>query len=111
VSVNLWFEHHIDAFLTACAQGRDWRAACAEAERNIGDKPRRVLTQRGLFEKGIRYSRQHLVRRVADGNFPAPFRMPDRVEPEVKVAIRARAVAAARAKRERAQSLSESMKE
>jgi hypothetical protein len=77
VGVNLWFEHIVDAYLKACAEGRDWREACAAAERNIGDKPRRVLTQKVLSEKGIGYTRQHLVRRVADGNFPAPFQLPD----------------------------------
>jgi hypothetical protein len=77
VSVNFWFEHVIDAYLTAVAQGRDWRSACAEAERtNKG--PVRVLTQADFLPaKGIRYSRQHIARKVADKTFPAPFKLPD----------------------------------
>jgi hypothetical protein len=41
----------------ACATGEDWRAACAAAERNHGDRPRRVLTQGDLKrELNIRVS-------------------------------------------------------
>jgi len=25
MSTNYWFEHTIDAYLRACAEGRDWR--------------------------------------------------------------------------------------
>jgi hypothetical protein len=32
VALNLWFEHVIDAYLQARAEGRDWREACAAAE-------------------------------------------------------------------------------
>jgi hypothetical protein len=75
MSVNYWFEHILDAYLTAVAQGRDWRAACAEAERtNKG--PVRVLTQADLPSKGIHYSRQHIRRKIDDGTFPAPFKLP-----------------------------------
>jgi hypothetical protein len=74
--LNYWFEYVIDAYLTAAAQGRDWQSACADAERtNKG--PVRVLTQADLPSKGIRYSRQHIARKVADKTFPAPFKLPD----------------------------------
>ena len=77
VSVNFWFEHVVDAYLEACARGLDWREAVAEAERNIGDKPRRVLTQKAFEAKGIHYSRQHVTKRVREGVFPRPFQLPD----------------------------------
>jgi hypothetical protein len=73
--INLWFEHVIDAYLAACAEGRDWREACAAAERTAG--PRRVLTQKALKIKGLSFSRQHVSRKVRDGTFPAPFKLPD----------------------------------
>jgi hypothetical protein len=74
MAVNLWFEHVIDAYLDACAQGRDWRAAVAVAEKAAGDAPRRVLTQQDLkLQKGLRYSRQHLAKKVRGGAFPPPF--------------------------------------
>jgi hypothetical protein len=76
-STNLWFEHIVDAYLRACAEGDDWHAACAEAEQAIGDGPRRVLTREDLRAKGLKYSRQHLNRRVNAGTFPAPFKLPD----------------------------------
>ena len=71
VSVNLWFEHVIDAYLLACAQGRDWHEAVAEAEaeKAAGNGSRRVLTQKGLRSKGLTYSRQHIGRKFR----PAPF--------------------------------------
>jgi hypothetical protein len=75
VSINYWFEHVIDAYLTAVAHGRDWQSACAEAER-INKGPVRVLTQANLAAKGIPYSRQHIYRKVSDGTFPAPFQFP-----------------------------------
>jgi predicted anti-sigma-YlaC factor YlaD len=83
VAINLWFEHVIDAFLEACAAGRDWRAAVAEAERRVTaeNRPRRVLTQAELrTRKGLRYSRQHLARRVIAGTMPPPFQLPDSKE-------------------------------
>lgn len=76
MSTNFWFEHHIDAYLMACAEGRDWTEAVAAAERAHGDKPRRVLTQKDLRPlKGVRFSRQHLAKKVARGLFPPPFQM------------------------------------
>jgi hypothetical protein len=73
--LNLWFEHAIDAYLEALADGRDWQAAVAEAERRPG--PRSVLTQRDLkLKKGIPYCRQHIGRKVRAGAFPAPFKSP-----------------------------------
>ena len=41
---------------------------------------RRVLTQKDLGpKKGIKYSRQHLDRKVTDGTFPPPFHLPGSV--------------------------------
>jgi hypothetical protein len=79
MSINLWFEHVIDSYLLAVAQGRDWEAACADAERANKGKPLRVLTHKDLRSKGIGYSRQHIARRVAANTFPAPFNLPDEV--------------------------------
>jgi hypothetical protein len=76
VSTNFWFEDVIDAFLTACATGKNWRQACAAAQ-NDTTKPRRVITQKGLKAKGIPFSRQHLHRKIDAGAFPAPFQLPD----------------------------------
>jgi len=74
-SINYWFEHVIDAYLTAAAARRDWQSECAEAERtNKG--PVRVLTQADLPAKGIRYSRQHIARKVEEKTFPPPFKLP-----------------------------------
>ena len=71
---NLWLEHIIDAYLDACAQGRDWREACAAAEQALGAGARRALTQKDLKDrKGIPYSRQHLDRKMKAGSFPLPF--------------------------------------
>jgi hypothetical protein len=71
---NLWQEHIIDAYLAACAEGRDWREACAAAEAAHGTRPRTALTQKDLKDKkGIPYSRQHLDRKVKGGAFPPPF--------------------------------------
>ena len=49
MALNLWFEHVIDAYLRARAEGRDWREACAAAEPAPG--PLRVLTQQDLKTK------------------------------------------------------------
>jgi len=76
MAINFWFEHIVDAYLKACAEGRDWREACAEAEHAIGNGPRRVLTQEALQGKGITFSRQYLTKKVRDGDFPAPFQTP-----------------------------------
>jgi hypothetical protein len=74
MALNLWFEHVIDAYLTACAEGRDWREACAAAEQSAGNAPRKVLTAKDLkVKKGLRYSRQHLAKKVKGGGFPKPF--------------------------------------
>ena len=75
-SLNFWFDHIIDAYLEACAKGENWQAACAEAEKRQGDRPRRVLTQRALkTEKGIDYTRQHITRIVEAKAFPPPFKL------------------------------------
>ena len=75
MGINLWFEHIIDAYLQACADGRDWREACAAAaEQAAGSTPRRVLTQEDLkTKKGLRYSRQHLAKKIRGDAFPRPF--------------------------------------
>jgi predicted DNA-binding transcriptional regulator AlpA len=79
MSVNFWLESVIDAFLLAVAQGRDWKSACAEAERT-SKSPLRVLTQADLAAKGLRYSRQHVARKVANKTFPPPFQLPSSSE-------------------------------
>jgi hypothetical protein len=76
---SLWFEHTIDNYLAAVAEGREWRAAIAEAEAKVQAEgtPRRVLTRGALkSEKGISYSRAQLHRMVLAGDFPKPFRLP-----------------------------------
>ena len=66
MALNLWFEHVIDAYLRARAEGRDWREACAAAEPAPG--PLRVLTQQDLkTKKGLTYTRQHLAKKVKGG--------------------------------------------
>ena len=81
MSVNLWFEHVIDAYLLACAQGLDWREAVTEAVKSGGNGPHRVLTAKGLISMGLTYSRQHIGRKVQTGTFPAPFKLPDTLGP------------------------------
>lgn len=78
MAVNFWFEHVIDAYLVACAEGRDWREAVAAAAENTSAKaPCAVLTQQDLkFKKGLKYSRQHIGRLVKDARFPPPFQLP-----------------------------------
>jgi hypothetical protein len=76
MAINFWFEHIIDAYLVACAEGRPWGEACEEAEHAIGNAPRRVLTQKALKGKGVTYSRQHLHRKIRAGTFPPPFQTP-----------------------------------
>jgi len=72
VALNLWFEHVIDAYLRARAEGRDWREACAAAE--PAPSPLRVLTQQDLkTKKGLTHTRQHLAKKVKGGAFPKPF--------------------------------------
>jgi hypothetical protein len=77
MGVNLWFEDIVDAYLEACAEGRDWREACAAAEQAAANRPRRVLTQKGLRSKGLEYTRQHIAKKVRSGTFPPPFQLPD----------------------------------
>jgi hypothetical protein len=90
VALNLWFEHQIDAYLTASAQGRDWREAVAEADKAIGSAPRRVLTQKELkARKGIHFSRQRLNKKVKDGSFLPPFHLPNVHDPEAAAHQRA----------------------
>jgi hypothetical protein len=79
MSTNFWLESVVDAFLIAAAQGRDWQSACAEAEQT-SKGPVRVLTQADFRAKGIRYSRQHIARKVANKTFPAPFQLPSSSE-------------------------------
>jgi predicted anti-sigma-YlaC factor YlaD len=74
---NLWLEFVVDAYLQACADGRNWEEAVAEAERAIGNAPRRVLTREDLqTKKGIPYCRQYLSKKVREGTFPRPFQTP-----------------------------------
>ena len=82
MAFNFWFEYIIDAYLQACAEGRDWKEAVAEAERGIGNAPRRVLTQEALKNKGVTFSRQYLNKKVRDGDFPAPFQTPSTPKPK-----------------------------
>jgi hypothetical protein len=82
VAVNFWLEVVVDAYLLACAQGRDWRPACAAAEQAVedSDDPLRILTREDLkTRKGLAYSRQHLHRLVRGGAFPAPFKRADSI--------------------------------
>jgi len=51
MATNFWWEHVVDAYLQACAEGRDWKEAVAKAEREIGNSPRRVLTSKALKEE------------------------------------------------------------
>lgn len=77
VAINYWFDHHINAYLKAVFEGRNWQEAVAAAEIEIGDGPRTVLTQADLkSKKGLRYSRQHIGRLHKAGRFPAPFQLP-----------------------------------
>ena len=75
MSINFWLECVIDAYLIAVAKGRDWQSACAEVEQTYKG-PIRVLSQVDLPSKGIRYSRQHIARKVANKTFPKPFQLP-----------------------------------
>jgi hypothetical protein len=95
VALNLWFEHIIDAYLRACAEGRDWREAVAAAEQSIGNGPRRVLTRKDLkARKGIHFSRQRLNKKVNAGSFPPPFQLPNVHDPKQAARMRARRVVA-----------------
>ena len=76
MSRNLWLEFVIDAYLQACADGRDWKAAVAEAE-HAGDIPLRVLTREDLKEKkGIPYSRQSSRKKFASARFRGHSKRP-----------------------------------
>lgn len=76
MGINLWPEPIIDAYIGACAQGRDWRADCAAALTALDGEPFRVLTLKALRAKGVPYSRQHLVKLIRKGRFPRPFQFP-----------------------------------
>lgn len=77
MSFNFWLEAVIDAYVDACARGEDWREPCAAAPAKVGAS-RRVLTLQDLKTvKGIRYSRQHISRKITNGTFPAPFKFAD----------------------------------
>ena len=83
MATNFWWEHVVDAYLQACAEGRDWKEAVAKAEREIGNSPRRVLTSKALKEeKGITFCRQYLNKKVRDQDFPAPFQTPSTPKPK-----------------------------
>jgi hypothetical protein len=78
MAVNFWLECVIDAFLRACAEGRNWQEECAVAEQAARNAPLVILTQEDLkTKKGIAYSRQHLHRRVKRNTFPPPFKFPE----------------------------------
>ena len=82
MAFNYWLEHVIDRYLVALATGADWKAACAEAERNHTG-PVRVLSREDLATvKGIRFSRQHIDKKVRDGMFPRPFQTPSLPRPK-----------------------------
>jgi hypothetical protein len=74
MAVNFWLESVIQAYLSALAEGRDWRAAVNAAK--ASKEPCRVLTQKDLQAKGIKYSRQHLTKLLRKGTFPRPFQLP-----------------------------------
>ena len=74
MAVNFWFENVIDEYLVALAEGRDWRAAVNAAK--TCKEPRRLLTQKDLRAKGIKYTRQHLTKLLRKGTFPRPFQLP-----------------------------------
>jgi hypothetical protein len=74
VAINFWFENVIDEYLVALAEGRDWRAAVNAAK--TSKEPRRLLTQKDLRAKGIKYTRQHLTKLLRKGTFPRPFQLP-----------------------------------
>src|SRR5262249_54986468 len=78
MSVNFWFEHIIDAYLKAVAQGGDWRSACADAEQATKNQPVRVLTHKGRRAKATNYARQPTAGGVAGKTFPKPFNLPDK---------------------------------
>jgi hypothetical protein len=76
VARKFWLEHVFDAYVRACAEGRDWQKAVAEAEQAPESRPLKVLTTKDLQARGIVYSRQHINRKVRNGTFPPPFRFP-----------------------------------
>jgi hypothetical protein len=84
VSINYWFAHVVDAYLLACAEGRTQQEAVAAAEAAPAPDGLRVLTQKDLRSRGISYSRQHVTRLVAAGNFPRPFSMPTKLDRDPK---------------------------
>jgi hypothetical protein len=74
MGVNFWFENVVDAYLDAVAKGEDWRPAVNEAL--TSKEPRRLLTQKDLRAKGVKYSRQHLTKLLRKRTFPQPFQFP-----------------------------------
>jgi hypothetical protein len=85
MSINYWFEHVIDCFLRACAEGRSAEDAVAQAAVAPTPNELRVLTQPDLRpKKGIKYSRQHLTRLVDAGIFPRPFHLPTKLDRDAK---------------------------
>lgn len=88
MAINHWFEHVIDSYLAAVAEGRDWREAVAAAEAALGNAPRRLLTHKGLRQKGLDYSRQHIGRKVQDGTFPPPFKLSDAIPADLQTETR-----------------------
>jgi hypothetical protein len=76
---NFWFEHALDAYLVALAEGlgeHAAKAAYAAALARANDAPRRLLKQTDLRSKGITYSRQHLTKLLKKGAFPRPLQLP-----------------------------------
>jgi predicted DNA-binding transcriptional regulator AlpA len=94
MSINFWLESVIDAFVKACAEGRDWRPDCEAAAAAINsDTPVRVLKQKDLGPvKGLDYSRQHIARLVDEKRFPKPFQLPTSLERDPEGNPRARGV-------------------
>ena len=78
MGVNYWFSHVIDTYLLTVATGGDWKAACEAAmQAPPNGEPLVVLTQPMLGpKKGITYSRQHLTKKIRNGTFPRPFKLP-----------------------------------
>jgi hypothetical protein len=74
MGVNFWRENVIDAYIVALATGQDWRIAVNAAQSS--KEPTRLLTQKDLRAKGVKYSRQHLTKLLRKRVFPRPFQLP-----------------------------------